>query len=101
MALVVLTSTMHDAESITKTADSREKWVCEDCESVCYTGEYLVAPNPFKPEWEIVGCPHCFEVGMLVRGCDHTGCERRADGGTPTPEGYKHFCSKHYPRRVG
>ena len=29
-------------------------------------------------------------------GCEYPGCADWATCGTPTPEGYKHFCGKHY-----
>ena len=55
----------------------------------------LVAPNPFNPAEDIVGCPGCFEVNTLVYACDV--CQKRACCGTPTEDGYRWTCSKHTP----
>jgi len=77
------------------------KWVCEDwrCGWCGYNEEVLTAPDPFNEGFLLYACPDCREVNTLVSACIEPGCEKQANCGTPTPDGYKLTCSEHSLKR--
>lgn len=72
-----------------------KRWMCEECERIFEDSELLIAPNPFNPEAEIVGCPFCKSVDQFSEICDEPGCNMVTTCGFPTPIGYRRTCSKH------
>jgi len=79
-----------------------KRWKCKECGTITHVDELLSAPNPFAPEYDISGCPICFELGSgnfeLV--CDEPGCKLTVTAGFPTDKGYRNTCSDHY-RKYG
>jgi hypothetical protein len=69
------------------------RWICKNCD---WVGTVLLdAPHPFIEGVRIAGCPDCKEVDGLQSACAADDCKREASCGTPTPDGYKHFCYDH------
>ena len=60
--------------------------------------EALTAISPFDEDDEIWACPKCKTVDSLRLSCDEPECWMPVDCGTPTPDGYRHTCSKHQPK---
>ena len=77
-----------------------DKWRCQDCNEISIEQDLLHAPNPFKPSEVITGCPLCKSADGFDAICDVPGCESMVSCGTPTPDGYRHTCSKHNPSRT-
>lgn len=75
------------------------KWLCTECDKTC--SEPLTAPNPFDPEDQIHGCPHCKSAQSLVGACQVGDCDRQATMGTPGAHGFRYICtcSQHAPER--
>jgi len=74
-----------------------EKCVCDCCGWTGLESALLKGINPFDPEDEIYGCPQCKCVRSTVLGaCMAADCWDVATCGTPTPDGYKRLCGKHY-----
>ena len=61
--------------------------------------EVLTAPSPFDPDDQLSVCPKCREADPAA-GCDEPGCDAEGSCGTPTPDGYRVTCSKHWPGRA-
>lgn len=74
----------------------KKEWVCEDCDKYVADADLLHAPNPFEPEDEIVGCPHCKGVGPFTQACDEDDCKKNAGCGWPSPDGYRNTCYEHW-----
>ena len=70
-------------------------WGCKCCDWIGKNDDLLRAPNPFRPEDEIVGCPKCQAVEDFFNVCDEPGCREESSCGFPTPSGYRRTCSKH------
>lgn len=73
-----------------------DKYVCTMCGEKIYDNQFLVAPNPFKPSFEIHGCPKCKSVGDYYRACDNKDCWLESTSGINTPTGYLNLCGKHF-----
>ena len=56
----------------------------------------LQAPDPFKPDETLIGCPECLDMNLEVV-CDEPNCWAVASCGAPTPTGYRHTCFNHAP----
>jgi hypothetical protein len=76
---------------------SAKKWSCDECGSITEESELLSAPNPFKPDEPVLGCPVCKEIGQFTEVCDFEGCQKEATAGTPTADGYVRRCWAHSP----
>lgn len=74
------------------------KRVCNECNWRGTKKEILFAPNPFKPDENISGCPNCKEINSLFIACDELDCWERATCGTPTNKKYRITCGKHLPK---
>lgn len=74
------------------------RWFCEECLRTCDNCEVLTAPDPFTLDGTLVACPHCRTAENLVSACDEPKCAKRADAGTPTPDGYRQTCHNHIPK---
>ena len=72
------------------------KRVCEECHWQGTDTQQLEASNPFNPEDVIVGCPECYSINTLRVVCDERDCWDTATCGTPTEDGYRNVCGKHY-----
>ncbi len=72
------------------------KFLCEQCDWVGTNP--LSAPHPFIQDEFIYGCRQCGKVSYLVAACEVVGCRSRIAGGTPTDDGYKLLCSKHFEK---
>ena len=72
------------------------KWTCEECGKECADGQVLRAPNPFKPDEEISGCPNCLEVESLAAACCVDGCGEPMAGGMLIDSEYVWLCQKHH-----
>jgi len=91
---------MQDSLLCIVSQDSRhmnDKAICEECGWHGADTEVLQAPNPFNPEEQISGCPHCHSVETLVRACDEPGCWEPAACGTPVLNEYRYTCRRHRP----
>lgn len=75
------------------------KQVCSDykCNWHGTSEEVLMAPNPFDPSDEILGCPKCKQVNTVQVACDEPDCWEPVTMGTPTPTGYRQTCGRHRP----
>lgn len=71
---------------------------CDACRRVLRSADVLSAPNPFAPDEDVYGCPHCRAVTRFEVLCDEPGCEAAATCGFPLPGGYRLTCGVHYPR---
>ena len=71
-------------------------WGCKHCDWIGKNAGLLCAPNPFRPEDEILGCPKCKSVEDFFNVCDEPGCKEESSCGFPTPSGYRRTCGKHY-----
>lgn len=76
--------------------DDNSKLKCEDCDWRGTQREMLKAPNPFDPEYEVVGCPRCKSIATLHYVCDAQDCWQLASCGWPSPQGYRNTCGKHW-----
>ena len=74
-----------------------EKVICEECNWHGLTIELLHAQNPFDVTEHILGCPNCKTINSLVVACDEPDCWSESSCGTPTLQGYRRTCHKHYP----
>lgn len=70
------------------------RYLCEDCGHV--TTEPKRANHPFILGEQILGCPECGEV-YIVLACEVDGCLREASCGTNTDDGYRRTCGPHAP----
>jgi hypothetical protein len=71
------------------------KHVCEKCGWHGSYKEVLQAPNPLDKEEILFCCPKCKQQ-EVVWACDAPYCFAPVSCGTPTPEGYKNLCLRHY-----
>jgi hypothetical protein len=71
------------------------KWRCPDCKTVTQDSKLLRAPNPFRPEDIITGCPGCRGVVEFDEMCDAEGCNNAASCGWPSEQGYRRTCYQH------
>ena len=78
---------------------NKKKVRCEECGWHDYKGRYLTAPNPFDKGEIITGCPQCGSVDSMQAVCDEPRCKMPVSCGTPTKDGYRCTCSKHYPNK--
>ena len=76
-----------------------DKLICRNrhCGWTGTDDDALTAPNPFKPDETMIGCPNCSDIGSLEVACDEPNCWAVASCGTPTPAGYRHTCFNHAP----
>ena len=83
-------------------AKAQERWKCGDCGHICTTEELLEAPNPFDTHSDevICGCPHCKTPENMAQVCDVPGCTEESTCGTPTEDGYRRTCGKHYRQLI-
>ena len=73
------------------------RWRCKEC---CWRGDgsaLKLAPNPFEPKYEIVGCPSCLSVECVELVCDVKDCWEPVSCGWPEDKGYRQTCGKHMP----
>ena len=47
---------------------------CFNCDWRGHDHDILRAPNPFAPNYTVVGCPNCFSVESLFLCCDEPNC---------------------------
>lgn len=71
------------------------RWQCQSCDWTGDDAELLRAPNPFNPADTICGCPKCRAADDFVNTCDEPGCDKEAQCGFPSPQGYRRTCSRH------
>lgn len=74
-----------------------DKVRCDECGWVGMVKDILEAPNPFASRFIIQGCPNCFEINKIVRGCFYDDCSNPVSGGMPTKKGYRFYCHEHIP----
>lgn len=74
------------------------RWMCRECGAVSVVAGMLTAPNPFRPDDTIHGCPDCAGIDCFDLLCDEPDCERPTTCGTPTANGYRGTCGLHVPR---
>lgn len=72
---------------------------CNQCAWIGDNSEVLTAPNPFEQESSISGCPECKTIDDFHTLCDREGCWETASSGTPTEDGYKWLCYKHWKQQ--
>lgn len=76
--------------------DAAKLWGCNDCSWIGRQSALLVAPNPFDPTDNILGCPQCKAIGSFWEVCDEPCCKRQASCGFPTETGgYRRTCGQH------
>ena len=75
------------------------QWKCANfgCDWIGDDTQYLRALDPFNSGNEIIGCPKCRTINMIVAGCDEPGCTDFGTCGMPTQNGYRITCGKHMP----
>lgn len=72
---------------------------CYGCGKQSTSEQLLHAPNPFDPEQELSGCPHCYGIDRMQMICDEPGCQNLGTCGTPTTGGgYRWTCHFHVPK---
>ena len=72
------------------------RWFCAGCSRILRESELLTAKNPFRDGDVIVGCPHCGSVNQMDGVCEVAGCNSVATCGTPTADGYRRLCGRHF-----
>jgi hypothetical protein len=72
-------------------------WLCEECRVRVPDQDVLKAPHPFTEGDTVTACPHCREMGTLMRACAWDGCKENVCKGTPGVHGYRYAwtCDKH------
>ena len=58
--------------------------------------ELLRANNPFDSDDILIGCPQGKGINTIVCVCDEPGCWEQSTCGTPSINGYRNTCGKHY-----
>jgi len=74
-----------------------QKSKCTECGWVGLDDEILTGPNPFSPEGTVNGCPECLSIDTITACCHK--CDKIANCGTPTKDGYVWSCGDHKPIR--
>jgi len=75
--------------------DPHKRWGCNECNSIGSVNTLLIAPNPFKLDETIMGCPNCKSIDSFWELCDEPGCNKAASSGWPSPQGYRRTCWLH------
>jgi rubredoxin len=73
-----------------------QRYRCDDCGLISVEADIDKVQDP-KPRstqvWWV--CPHCRAADKFGYACNEPGCAKWATIGTPTPDGYQHFCGQH------
>ena len=74
------------------------KRLCTECEWLGDSGELDYVQDPKRDDngWWI--CPKCRSADTLLMVCDEPLCNLAATCGTPTKDGYRSVCGKHYQK---
>src|SRR5258708_1595553 len=51
-------------------------------------------PDTIPQTWWV--CPACRTPENFRTLCDESGCQNQVEAGTPTPDGYRNICGKHF-----
>lgn len=75
----------------------KDRFKCQECGKIYFSGEFLRAKNPFDDSDEISGCPNCKSINCFYGVCDFELCKRDSTCGTPTNSefGYIRHCGGH------
>jgi len=76
------------------------KIICKECGWHGMENQTLIAQNPFAPEEAIYGCPNCKSIDSMDGVCQSRKYWQIATCGTPTKNGYKHLCRKHFSKQI-
>lgn len=79
--------------------EAPSKLICLECGWAGREEDVLTAPNPFRPDETIYGCPKCREANQITQGCQIGDCAERPSAGTPGGYGYRYVwtCWDHHP----
>jgi hypothetical protein len=70
-------------------------WRCRDCGWTGSADKMLHGVHPFRETECVNECPDCFDMENFELLCDVKGCNKEANCGWPSENGYRNTCHNH------